>query len=150
MSSILKQIEANLEAIILANGFKKVSELTGKLGAKFLYKAEDGLYFQTQCDYYERWLQFFIGHRYILKNRPDEYFISGRYSCVVKACIDNFEEMPDVIDFSDWKEYSKKLIPYLASSLPMVLERLTPAILEDFDKQSLEIRLPQFHFCRAD
>tara|TARA_R110002124_G_C8930496_1_gene511954 strand:+ start:688 stop:1140 length:453 start_codon:yes stop_codon:yes gene_type:complete len=150
MLSDFKEIEVSLETIILANGFEKVFEKTGKFGAEFLYKAEDGLYFQIKCDYQDRLILLFIGHRYILKNEPDQYFISGPYKLVVRACSDSFEEVLQVKDYSGWQEYSKKLITYLASSLPVVLERLTPAMLEEFAQLRINRRPPQFHFCRAD
>lgn len=150
MLSDFKKIEAALETIVIDNGFVRISEKLSKFGAEFLYKSEDGLYFQIKCDYHDRCIVLFFGHRYNLEGRPDKYFISGFYSHVVRACSENFEEVLQVKDYSGWEEYSRKLITYLARSLPMVLKKVTPIMLEDFAKERIRQRPPQFHFYRAD
>ena len=90
MLCTFKKLEKNLEKILLENGFIKTSEKESNVGSDFLYRAEEGLYFQIKCDYRDRVVLMFLGHLYALVDDQDCYFVSGLYEDVVNACSHRF------------------------------------------------------------
>jgi hypothetical protein len=145
-----EELESSLESILLENGFGKISEEVSPFGAKFLYKLSGGIYFQIICDYRDRCVILLFGYRYNLENHPERYAITGRYFDVASACSDNFEEEPDIRNYSSWEEYSARLVSYLALSLVVVLKKVTPKILEESADAWLDRKQSKFRFYRAE
>ena len=146
MSTTFKKIEAGLETVLIDNGFEKVSQEVSVWGATLLYMSESGLYFQISCDYRDRVITMQFGRRYYEESRPDVQFLVASYDDIVKACSDNFEQVPRPDNDSGWEEYSQKLITYLNTSLCVVIKRVTPAILDDLEGEGVKRRPQKFRF----